>query len=717
MDVSVSPAINLLPAADVLPSLHLPVPAVTSTGDRLAKGRLGIYAGLFFALRAKHPPTAAHSLRVAVGCSKWAGWRKMPGQERDLLEISALLHDIGKIGIPDSILQKPAGLDDGEKMVMEMNCSLAVEMLRGSGASQQIIETVQQARLGFQEAETLLAARMMGIVDAFDSMTTEQVFRRALSRDRAIEELCSNAGVQFDPTLVREFAELVAEPRPELEKEMAERWLSQFTGGVVPGFGDASAVPVSSGPIHSLIDTVFHKRLLDSLADAAIYLDGSAQILHWNRAAERLSGRRAGSLLHRMWSSDLIGLTDQHGHPLNPLACPVRAVTTSRTQVNLRLQVLRQDGKQFKVHFTAIPVFSNEREFTGVILLIRDASAQANLEERVQTLNAIASRDTLTGVANRAALSQQLPKFVQSYIASGRRGSLIMCDIDFFKRINDNYGHQAGDEALVTFANLLKDTAREEDFVARYGGEEFVVLCEDCDNPSATLRAEEMRRAVEDTPVQSLNGTTMTSSFGVTEIQEGDTGETLLARADRALLMAKESGRNRVVQLGAGQVDLPPNAVKPAPAVELKSNWLGWFRSEQFVVEREYLTSVPEAVAIQKLKGFIADHRAEVLSADESYVSIRIDSQKNDGPRRRGERSAVILLNVRIQAVQVVAPGRAKTYQNRIKFAVSVQPVKSRDRRTSVLLGQINQILYSFQAYVVAQEVDAELKETIIEPR
>lgn len=702
------------------PEMETPPVTVASqpqTGERLAKRRLGVYAGLFFALRAKHPPTAAHSLRVALGCSKWASWRQLPEAERDILEVGALLHDVGKIGIPDKVLQKPARLDEAEQLMMEMNCSVAVEMLRASGASEQIIEIVEQSRLSFQESTAHPIARMMTIVDAFDSMTTEQVFRRALSRDRAIEELCSHAGEQFDPDLVRDFAQFVAHPRPELEAELAQRWLVQFTGSATPGFGE-SAGSVSSGAVQNLVDTLFHRRLLDSLADAAIYLDASGQILHWNRAAERLSGRRAASLTHRSWSCDLMGLVDAEGQPLDESSCPLHIVSTTHAQVNLRLQVVRQDGKKFTVHFTAMPVFSNRREFTGAIVLIRDASAQANLEERLQTLNAIATRDTLTGVANRAALNQQLPKFVEDNLASGRRGSLVMCDIDFFKRINDNFGHQAGDDALVTFASVLREISREDDLVARFGGEEFVVLCDDCDNPSATIRAEEMRFAVANTPIPSLGGLTLTASFGVTEVQEGDSWETLLSRADRALLMAKENGRNRVIQLGAGPVDSPPQVLDQVPPpVERRAHWLDWFRNEQVLVEREYLASVPEVFAIEKLKGFIADHRAEVISATESHVSIRIDGQQQEGFRRRGRRPVVLLLSIHVQGVQFVTKGQSNAYQNRTRFSVSAKPVKSRDRRSSLILGQIDQVLHSFQAYVVAQPIDAALKASIIEPR
>ena len=114
------------------------------------------------------------------------------------------------------------------------------------------------------------------------------------------------------------------------------------------------------------------------------------------------------------------------------------------------------------------------------------------------------------------------------------------------------YGHQAGDEVLKSFGKLLRSECRAGDLVARYGGEEFVILCADCNNAAATRRAEHLRKSMSDLAQPVLNGETVTVSFGVTEIQPGDSPESMLRRADRALLEAKQLGRNTVVQLGNG---------------------------------------------------------------------------------------------------------------------------------------------------------------------
>lgn len=706
-------------ASAVVLAPHAADSGALRTDDILIQSRLGVFAGLFYALRAKHPPTAAHGLRVALGCSKWAGWRKMPEQERHLFEVAALLHDVGKIGIPDHVLQKPARLDGKEQLVMEMHGDVGTEMLRGAGAGDKLLTLLKDSRSGFSEnGENLLeCARMLCIVDAFDSMTAEQVFRRAISRERAVDELFAHAGSQFDPELVHDFAAMLSEPRPELERELATRWLSQFTPLPTPGFWECDA-PVSSGAVQNMVDTLFHRRLLNSLPDAAVYLDADGQVLLWNRAAERLTGRPALSLANLRWTADLMGLADEKGAPLAPEQCPFQAVLTSHAQFNTRMLVRHTDGRTFKVHFTGLPVFSGHGELSGIIMLIRDASAQANLEERVESLHRIASQDTLTKAANRAELERCLPEFVNQHLQSGRTGSLIICDIDHFKRINDTFGHQAGDEALVTFVSVLREVSRTGDLVARYGGEEFVVLCSGCDNPAATNRAEEIRRAVERTPVPAIGGNSLTASFGVTEIQPGDTGTTMMARADRALLIAKSNGRNRVVQLGAGQF---PNHESPQPrdlCAKQTSSWLSWFRGsqEEAVVEAERLASVPHALARQKLEGFICDHKAEVLNSDDHHVTLRIASSRRVNNRRRGERAAVMLMDITIKPVDYRNP-RNNTYQSKTQLQIAIRPVRARDRRSEALRSQAQHLLASFNSYLVTQEITDEMRESLAELR
>jgi diguanylate cyclase (GGDEF)-like protein/PAS domain S-box-containing protein len=689
--------------------------------DRLVRQRLGPYAGLYYALKAKHPPAAAHCLRVAIGCSKWSAFCELPEALRDLLEIAGLLHDIGKIGAPDCVLQKPESLSAEEQQSMDLTINVGIEILGGIGTSPALIETIQQSRYAFDSGlATNPLARMVKIVDAFDSMTTVQVFRPAISRERAIDELYSYSGTQFDPELVKSFTELVSQPRPELERQVAQRWLGHLSDTSSSHFEGLSPAKGSMAT-DSLINNLFHYRLLDTLPDAAFYLDKQGKILLWNRAAEQLSGRSADSVLHCLWSPKLLGLHSEQGIPIDQSNCPLQRALLTNTKHEENLLVVRKQGKKTAVSLTAIPLFTRTGSFVGFVVLIRDASLQSALEQKVRSLHAIATQDPLTKVANRAELDRCLREFVLEHSATGTPGSAIMCDIDYFKRINDQLSHQAGDQALITFANLLRDLTRKEDLVARYGGEEFVILCSACDINAAHAQAEKIRRTVESTPVPALHGQALTSSFGVTELQQGDDAETFLARADRALMRAKESGRNRVIQVGAGhflnELRLGPDSSALHRRQDAqRGNWLSWFTGQrQPVLGGEYLSSVPMAIAVQKLEGFIRDHKAEVLSTTANQLSLRIKGI--DTARRRGEHPVAMIMDVHIQEVQFCTQGRTKVYQNRTKMMVYLYPVKTRDRRRASLEGQAQQLLLSFQAYIVGQEINDELRLSIIEPR
>jgi diguanylate cyclase (GGDEF)-like protein len=157
-------------------------------------------------------------------------------------------------------------------------------------------------------------------------------------------------------------------------------------------------------------------------------------------------------------------------------------------------------------------------------------------------------RDSLTHILNRVAFFE----IFEREVARARRNraslSLIMCDIDHFKRINDKFGHLAGDAVLRETAKRLRMSQRASDAVARYGGEEFVILAPDCAPPGALIVAERFRAAVSATPMTVGDmSLTITMSFGVTSTSDMDGAAGLLQAADEALYRAKEQGRNRVV--------------------------------------------------------------------------------------------------------------------------------------------------------------------------
>jgi diguanylate cyclase (GGDEF)-like protein len=312
----------------------------------------------------------------------------------------------------------------------------------------------------------------------------------------------------------------------------------------------ASAAP--AGDVNIATEVLFHQKLLDAMHDGVVFVDTNMQIALWNRGVERLTGIAGASMQHKRWLPSLLEMRDENDEEINDDNCPVLYAIQSGVQTLRRLTIAGRHQRKLSVDVHLVPVINREGITHGAAIWLHDASSQITLEERVQTLHEKATHDPLTKIANRAEFDRVIKQFVETHLELGLPCSLIICDLDHFKRINDNFGHQAGDEALVSFAALLRRYTRAGDLVARYGGEEFVLLCADCDNATATQRAEEIRGELTATPQSMLDGKCMTASFGVTEIQPGDTPDTMLRRSDRALLQAKENGRNRVVQLGSG---------------------------------------------------------------------------------------------------------------------------------------------------------------------
>jgi len=190
--------------------------------------------------------------------------------------------------------------------------------------------------------------------------------------------------------------------------------------------------------------------------------------------------------------------------------------------------------------------------------LLRIKKLQQDLGEREKELSEMNDRllrisltDGLTGVDNRRALEQRLHEMFEHSLRLHEPVSVVMCDIDHFKMVNDTYGHAAGDEVLKQFAGILKDEAREIDRVGRYGGEEFLLLLPGTVLDAAVTFSERLRQRV-DAHTFSYEGGTLkrTVSFGVASWPHPKiTGrEGMLKAADDALYVAKETGRNRVVR-------------------------------------------------------------------------------------------------------------------------------------------------------------------------
>ena len=179
--------------------------------------------------------------------------------------------------------------------------------------------------------------------------------------------------------------------------------------------------------------------------------------------------------------------------------------------------------------------------------LTRQSAITINRANTYSKVLQYATLDALTNLNNRRQFETRLKQEIAITKRQNNPLCAMMIDIDFFKKVNDTYGHASGDEVLRTVASIIKAQLRESDIPARYGGEEFAVLLPYTHIDEAKIVGERLRRAVEETTVQldSLN-INVTISMGLAEFTQNETGEELFERADKALYEAKEGGRNRV---------------------------------------------------------------------------------------------------------------------------------------------------------------------------
>jgi diguanylate cyclase len=219
------------------------------------------------------------------------------------------------------------------------------------------------------------------------------------------------------------------------------------------------------------------------------------------------------------------------GHSISQhLSLIIQAMQTYRTEENNREAELTQQ-------LTEMQAKLNEMEQLA-------EKAQYAIEEQRKK----AMHDALTGLPNRESYQQRIEQETHRIERYGGSLSLMMCDIDLFKRINDNYGHLAGDKVLKIIARSLQSNLRDSDFIARFGGEEFVVLMPETSAEEAKFVADKLRKKIEESPFNfKKEPVQITISFGISEFSQGESLEEVFQRADKALYKAKENGRNQVM--------------------------------------------------------------------------------------------------------------------------------------------------------------------------
>jgi diguanylate cyclase (GGDEF)-like protein len=304
----------------------------------------------------------------------------------------------------------------------------------------------------------------------------------------------------------------------------------------------------------------FAVRLMQHLVVPTFVLDADRRVLIWNRACERLTGVAASEVLGTsnhwcaFYDSPRFCLADVLALDRSDELDTLYATHTEPSETGNGLRAenwckMPRAGNRLYLAVDAGPIYDEEGRLIAIVETLRDMTEQKLAQIALQNL---ATRDGLTGIANRRSFDDNLQL---EWLRAQREShplSLIMLDVDFFKRYNDHYGHQQGDECLRQVAGALTGSVfRPADLVARYGGEEFAVIMPNTDEVGAQAVAEricERIRELELAHAHSDVAAHLTVSVGVATLvpKAGLACADLLSAADGALYAAKHGGRNRV---------------------------------------------------------------------------------------------------------------------------------------------------------------------------
>ncbi|RSZ59489.1 sensor domain-containing diguanylate cyclase [Massilia atriviolacea] len=310
-----------------------------------------------------------------------------------------------------------------------------------------------------------------------------------------------------------------------------------------------SPVPAATIMLDTLPCTL-SLRLLDNALDAIVVIDEDGAIRYQNGAMQALSGYACGEALGQPLAGLLpAAMAEQHHRYVRAYldSCKESTVLGQVREFAIR----HRTGEMVPIGMKAIDLGIHEgKRYFGAFLedLRARRRMQAEREALLAQLEKQALSDALTGLPNRRAFDAEAALTCARAARSGALTCVGIADIDFFKKVNDRYGHAAGDAVLASVAGLIGQASRATDFVARTGGEEFSLLFPGIGSDIALVVAERIRAAVEREPIVTPDGqqVSVTISIGLAQLAPGAPFAEALARADAALYEAKNGGRNLV---------------------------------------------------------------------------------------------------------------------------------------------------------------------------
>lgn len=293
-------------------------------------------------------------------------------------------------------------------------------------------------------------------------------------------------------------------------------------------------------------DVVGFARLLENSFEGAYIVDKNRKILFWNEQAERMSGYKKEEVLGLYCQDNILLHTDDYGNQLCIHGCPLKKSIDENSMVCASVYLKHKNGYRIPISVRTIPI-EEEGSIFGALEFFQIQHEKIEKMYNLDQLRFLALTDHLTGLPNRYYIENFLKSKMNEYSIFSVGFGIFLIDIDNFKQLNDDYGHDAGDAVLKNLSETFLNNLRSTDRIGRWGGDEFLGVCLAPDQEALWQTAEKLRILAANTQTKIKDTAIQTSiTVGATTYKPGDTLEQMLTRADDQLYKSKREGRNRV---------------------------------------------------------------------------------------------------------------------------------------------------------------------------
>jgi diguanylate cyclase (GGDEF)-like protein/putative nucleotidyltransferase with HDIG domain len=560
--------------------------------EEIAHLHLRTIEALALAIEAKDQTTHDHLQRVRIYAIEVAKELGMTGTDLEALHAAALLHDIGKLAVPEHIIAKPGRLTPEEFEKMKIHTVVGAEILERVRFPYPVVPIVRAHHekwdgsgypYGLKGAEIPIGARILSAVDYLDALASDRQYRRAMPLDEVMQRLSAESGKSFDPKVVDVLKkryrtlENLALAQSAADGNMALPTALKITRGPAPaaGFENAtvsdspgreatflSSIAAARQEAQSLFElsqdlgaslslgetlSVFSVKLKPMVPyDAiAIYILRDDVLI-----PEYVNGDnyRLFSSLRIPLGDGLSGWVAQNKKPIvngNPSVEPGYLNDPDKFSTLRSALALPLEGVSGVIGVLAL--YRAEKDaFTSdhlrILLAVSGKMALA-IENalKYQQAESSATTDYLTGLPNARSLFLQLDRELARCKRDNTSLTLMVCDMNGFKKINDRFGHLEGNRVLRLFAQALKDSCREYDYVARMGGDEFVVIAPGLPADAAAKKVEQIRPLARQAGFDVCGEEILSLSVGLAvSPEDGNDAEQLLTQADRRMYVEKQ---------------------------------------------------------------------------------------------------------------------------------------------------------------------------------